>query len=161
MATRIKDTEVDEQDAARAFAATLQRNLRYVREEEKPELAAVLRRKGWSYRRIAEALTTPYGVVSRWLSGPDLELRQFAAAGRLCAARRAVQAAAPMAPLAAPDQADDAATAAVASRIDALATRLDQIVESLESERQSARGREERLLTAIDELKAAITALRS
>jgi hypothetical protein len=158
MTARLKDTDVDEVglDAARAFAATLQRNLRFVREDEKPEVAALLRRKGWSYRRIAEALTTPYGVVSRWLSGPDLEPRHFAAAGRLRAARRSAQAA----PQATPEKADDAATAAVASRIDELAERLDQVVEGLERERQTSRGREERLLTAIDELKAAIAALK-
>ena len=155
MATRIRNTEVDEQDAARAFAATLQRNLRFVRDEEKPELAGLLRRKGWSYRRIAEALDTPYNVVSRWLADTNEGGRAAAATGARPRSRRA-----PEATGAAAAPASGPTDASVSGRIDELAERLDRIVESLEQDRRSARGREERLLTALEELKAAISEMK-
>lgn len=45
-----------------------------VRIKDREREALKLRRKGWSYRRIAETLQVQYVLVSRWLSGLDQPL---------------------------------------------------------------------------------------
>jgi predicted transcriptional regulator len=147
MVARLHDTEIEDRgdDAARAFAATLHRNLRFVRDDEKPELVQALRERGWSYRRIAETLRVPYNIVSRWLSQPEttFELR-------------------PALPRAAPvtGTADAAAIQALVARAGDLERRLAELDRRLTEERRAAKGREERLLTTIDELKAEIAAAK-
>jgi transcriptional regulator with XRE-family HTH domain len=147
MGARLEDTDIDErgQDAARAFAATLHRDLRFVHEAEKPELATALRRKGWSYRRIAEALRMPYNLVSRWLSGPESVVEIASTTPQPTRAERA---------------ADPTQIEPLLARLAALEQRLAEIDRRLAQERQDAKACEERLLTIIGELKAAIAAAK-
>lgn len=147
MAARLHDTDVEErrEEAARSFAATLHRNLRFVRDDEKPELVQALRERGWSYRRIAETLRVPYNIVSRWLSGPEAPFEFAPAASR---------------PAHPAGGADAAAIQALIARAGELERRLAELDRRLTEERQAAKGREERLLTTIDELKAEIAAAK-
>lgn len=147
MAARLHDTDVEDRgdEAARAFAATLHRNLRFVRDDEKPELVQALRERGWSYRRIAETLRVPYNIVSRWLSQPEAAFEFKPAAPR---------------PAPATGSADTAAIQALVARAGDLERRLTELDRRLSDERRAAKGREERLLTTIDELKAEIAAAK-
>lgn len=147
MAARLHDTDVEGRtdEAARSFAATLHRNLRFIRDDEKPELVQALRERGWSYRRIADTLRVPYNIVSRWLSGPDTPFEFTPAASR---------------PAHTTGGADAAAIQALIARAGELERRLAELDRRLTEERQAAKGREERLLTTIDELKAEIAAAK-
>jgi predicted transcriptional regulator len=147
MAARLHDTDIEDRadEAARAFAATLHRNLRFVRDDEKPELVQALRERGWSYRRIAETLRVPYNIVSRWLSTPEPAFEFRSAVPR---------------PTPAASVMDAAAIQALVARAGELERRLTDLDRRLAEERRAAKGREERLLTTIDELKAEIAAAK-
>jgi len=46
---------------------------RLKKRQDREKAAARLRKQGWSYRRIAEALAVPYIMIGRWLSGDGEE----------------------------------------------------------------------------------------
>ncbi|MSP89882.1 MAG: hypothetical protein EXQ92_13900 [Alphaproteobacteria bacterium] len=147
MAARLHNTDVEARgdEAARSFAATLHRNLRFVRDDEKPELVQALRERGWSYQRIAETLRVPYNIIARWLSGPEESFVLTPSTAR---------------PAPVTGGAEGAAIQALIARAGELERRLAELDRRLTEERQAAKGREERLLTTIDELKAEIAAAK-
>jgi len=149
MTRRLNDVYIDDQgqDMARAFAATLQRNLSRISDEEKPALVVTLRRKGWSYRRIAEALNIPYNQVSKILSDPS-PAGSRKAAGESNATRATGTSTG--------DSSVDAVAETMAC-IDALIQGLDRLAAHAN---HAACQRDERLLTAVDALKAKLDGLK-
>jgi predicted transcriptional regulator len=106
-----------------------------------------LRDKGWSYRRIAEALQVQYILVSRWLSGVDQPLvRSKGEDEETVDVSRAAAA-----------LSRDAASGlrALAARYDRLEERLDGIAQDMEA----ARAREDALARTVEDLKQAVANL--
>ena len=126
---------------------------RLPRGQDKQTLANTLRGKGWSYRRIAEALEVQYGIVSRWLSGPVVPptpepmpryvsrpvvvpLRRDAGAGTGTDAGW-----------------DDNALAMLGRQHGEMIERCDRLLAALEAERAESRAREGKLLGVIERLE--------
>lgn len=128
---------------------------RLPRGQDKETLANKLRGKGWSYRRIAEALEVQYGIVSRWLSGPVAPpppepMPRYVPRPVVVPLRRD----AGSAPGPAADSGwDDTAIAMLGRQHGEMIERCDRLLAALEVERAEARAREGKLLGVIERLE--------